>query len=90
MNLGLSYPLTPGHELAGVVVAVGDDVTKLRPGDNVSVGCVVDSCFGCRACADLEEQYCSNGMVGTYGSITKYGRHEIGRASRRERVCSVV
>jgi len=75
MNLGLSYPLTPGHELAGVVVAVGDDVTKLRPGDNVSVGCVVDSCFGCRACADLEEQYCSNGMVGTYGSITKYGRH---------------
>ena len=39
------------------------------------MGCVVDSCFGCRACADLEEQYCSNGMVGTYGSITKYGRH---------------
>ena len=37
-----NYPLTPGHELAGVVTAVGANVTKLAVGDPVGVGCMVD------------------------------------------------
>ena len=69
-----SYPLTPGHELAGVVTKVGRNVTKLRVGDAVAVGCMVDSCFGCRSCRAFEEQYCLNGAVWTYGGETKYGR----------------
>ena len=68
------YPLTPGHELAGVVTKVGRNVTKLRVGDAVAVGCMVDSCFGCRSCRAFEEQYCLNGAVWTYGGETKYGR----------------
>lgn len=41
-DLGFSqYPMTPGHELAGVVTAVGKNVTKLAVGDNVGVGCMV-------------------------------------------------
>ena len=68
------YPLTPGHELAGVVTKVGRNVTKLRVGDAVAVGCMVDSCFGCRSCRAFEEQYCLNGNVLTYGGETKYGR----------------
>ena len=68
------YPLTPGHELAGVVTKVGRNVTKLRVGDAVAVGCMVDSCFGCRSCRAYEEQYCLNGAVWTYGGETKYGR----------------
>ena len=73
-ELAVSYPLTPGHEIAGVVTKVGRNVTKLRAGDNVAVGCMVDSCFGCRSCRAFEEQYCLNGAVQTYGGETKYGR----------------
>lgn len=73
-ELAASYPLTPGHEIAGVVTKVGRNVTKLRVGDSVAVGCMVDSCFGCRPCRSFEEQYCVNGAVWTYGGETKYGR----------------
>ena len=38
------YPVVPGHEIAGVVTAVGAKVTKFQPGDRVGVGCFVDSC----------------------------------------------
>ncbi|MBB1510943.1 zinc-binding dehydrogenase [Tessaracoccus sp. MC1756] len=35
------YPIIPGHEWAGEVVAVGDDVTDLKPGDRVVGECVI-------------------------------------------------
>src|SRR4051812_41846132 len=41
---GEVYPLVPGHEIVGRVVAVGSKVTKFREGDTVGVGCLVDSC----------------------------------------------
>lgn len=61
-----SYPLVPGHEIAGVVAAVGAEVTKYQVGDNVGVGCMVNSCGKCANCDAGEEQYCA-GMIGTYG-----------------------
>ncbi|MCP2340723.1 alcohol dehydrogenase [Actinomadura rupiterrae] len=48
--LGLGLPRTPGHEVAGVVDAVGDGVTAWRPGDRVGVGWHGGHCFVCRAC----------------------------------------
>ncbi len=36
---GAKYPIVPGHEIAGVVAAVGSDVTKHKVGDRVGVGC---------------------------------------------------
>src|SRR5271156_1060027 len=44
---GSIYPMVPGHEIAGVVVAVGSAVGKLSVGDRVGVGCLVDSCEEC-------------------------------------------
>jgi uncharacterized zinc-type alcohol dehydrogenase-like protein len=35
--------MVPGHEIAGIVTAVGDKVTKHRVGDRAGVGCFVDS-----------------------------------------------
>jgi uncharacterized zinc-type alcohol dehydrogenase-like protein len=61
------YPLTVGHEIAGVVSAVGSDVTKWKVGDRVGVGCMVNSCRECVNCRAGLEQYCENGNVGTYG-----------------------
>ncbi len=61
-----SYPVVPGHEIIGRVAAVGDQVQSFKPGDLVGVGCMVDSCQHCSACAEGLEQYCENGFVGTY------------------------
>jgi len=62
------YPLVPGHEIVGRVLEVGPDVTKYKVGQNVAVGCMVDSCQTCDQCHNHEEQYCRNGMTPTYGA----------------------
>ena len=64
-----SYPLVPGHEIAGLVSAVGPQVSKYAVGDRVGVGCMVDSCRECVNCKAGQEQYCLKGNVGTYGGI---------------------
>lgn len=66
------FPMVPGHEIAGVVVAVGKNVTKFKVGDHAGVGCFVDSCRNCDQCKKGTEQYCKTGMVGTYNSREKY------------------
>ena len=53
-----NYPLAPGHEIAGIVTAVGAEVTKYKVGDHVGVGCFVDSCRECDNCKAGLEQYC--------------------------------
>jgi len=62
------YPIVPGHEIAGVVTAVGSGVGRFKVGDRVGVGCMVDSCRQCGPCREGEEQYCVPGMTQTYGS----------------------
>src|SRR5256712_3923485 len=62
------YPQVPGHEIAGVVAAVGKNVTKFKVGDHAGVGCMVDSCGTCESCKHGEEQHCDNSAtVFTYG-----------------------
>ncbi|MFT4190382.1 MAG: NAD(P)-dependent alcohol dehydrogenase [Comamonas sp.] len=74
------YPLVPGHEIIGRVTAVGARVNAYKAGDLVGVGCMVDSCRHCEACAQDLEQYCLEGPTMTYtspdrvdGSITLGG-----------------
>ena len=62
------FPLTVGHEIAGVFAAVGENVTKFKVGDRVGVGCLVNSCGECEQCRNGQEQDCLNGNVGTYNS----------------------
>ncbi|TPE43788.1 NAD(P)-dependent alcohol dehydrogenase [Maribrevibacterium harenarium] len=62
-----AYPIVPGHEIVGVVQAIGSEVTKYQVGDKVAVGCMVDSCQECDQCHSHEEQFCRNGMTPTYG-----------------------
>lgn len=68
---GTVYPTVPGHEIVGRVTAVGSAVTRFRVGDHVGVGCMVDSCQSCNACAQSWEQYCEKGMTGTYNSTDR-------------------
>ncbi|WP_394678694.1 NAD(P)-dependent alcohol dehydrogenase [uncultured Sphingobacterium sp.] len=66
------YPCVPGHEIVGRITAVGDHVTKFKVGDLAGVGCMVDSCRECESCKEGLEQYCENGIEGTYNSPDKY------------------
>ncbi|WP_371671356.1 zinc-dependent alcohol dehydrogenase family protein [Streptomyces sp. NBC_00289] len=53
----IALPHVPGHELAGVVEAVGARVTGRRPGDRVTVPFVC-ACGTCPACAVGDQQVC--------------------------------
>lgn len=66
------FPMTPGHEITGVVREVGAKVTKFRKGDRVGVGCFVDSCTKCAA-RDLDREQFLPDMVQTYNSVERDG-----------------
>jgi uncharacterized zinc-type alcohol dehydrogenase-like protein len=70
---GSNFPMVPGHEIAGVVTRVGSNVKKFKVGDHVGVGCMVDSCQECANCEAHLEQYCLNGMTGTYNGMERDG-----------------
>jgi len=65
------FPMVPGHEIVGRVVEVGEHAGKFKVGDAVGVGCFVDSCRVCPQCVSGEEQYCDEGMTGTYNSLER-------------------
>ncbi|BCG57100.1 NAD(P)-dependent alcohol dehydrogenase [Paenibacillus sp. URB8-2] len=77
------FPMVPGHEIAGVVAAVGTEVTKFAVGDRVGVGCFVDSCGECEYCLKGEEQYCTKGFVATYNSLDYDGNPTYGGYSQQ-------
>ncbi|MDJ0351221.1 NAD(P)-dependent alcohol dehydrogenase [Pseudarthrobacter sp. PH31-O2] len=72
-----NYPLVPGHEIVGRVSRVGSAVDEFSLGERVGVGCLVDSCRECESCRDGLEQYCENGMTGTYGAKDRRNRDAI-------------
>jgi len=62
------YPQIPGHEIVGIVAALGKNVTQFKVGDRAGVGCMVDSCMECESCKHGAEQHCERGQtVFTYG-----------------------
>jgi uncharacterized zinc-type alcohol dehydrogenase-like protein len=77
-----NYPIVVGHEIAGVVTAVGSEVSKHEVGDNVGVGCMVNSCGQCSSCKAGLEQYCKRGATFTYNSVDKDGTPTLGGYSQ--------
>ena len=67
-TIGGDVPVIPGHEIVGIVTAIGDEVTRHRVGDTVAVGCMVDSCMECDQCLEGWEVFCRKGCVQTYNS----------------------
>ena len=72
------YPIVPGHEIAGTITRVGDQVTRFSVGDRAGVGCVVDSCRECGDCLAGLESYCRIGKVLTYNAIGRDGQVTLG------------
>jgi uncharacterized zinc-type alcohol dehydrogenase-like protein len=52
------YPLLPGHEIVGTVVACGPQVRELRPGQRVGVGWQCGACLACDLCVGGQENLC--------------------------------
>ena len=80
---GSIFPMVPGHEIAGVVSAVGAAVQKFSAGDHVGVGCLVDSCGECEYCQAGEEQFCVKRAVPTYNGRGYDGEPTYGGYSRQ-------
>ena len=68
---GSIYPMVPGHEIVGKVTRVGDRVEKFKIGDKAAVGVMIDSCRECKPCNIFMEQYCVEGMTGTYNNYER-------------------
>ncbi len=60
---GLSLPRVPGHEVAGVVDAVGSEVKHVKPGQRVGVGWYGGHCGTCSACREGDFILCENGRI---------------------------
>jgi uncharacterized zinc-type alcohol dehydrogenase-like protein len=71
------YPVVPGHEIIGKVKAVGAAVSRFCIGQTVGVGVMVDSCRTCKNCHNHYEQYCEEGMTGTYNAQERDGSGNI-------------
>ena len=68
------FPMVPGHEIVGKVTAVAAGVSKFKIGDLIGVGVFVDSCRKCDSCKAGLEQYCIEGMTGTYNTYERDGK----------------
>jgi alcohol dehydrogenase (NADP+) len=76
------YPSVPGHEIVGRVTAVGAEVKRFKAGDLAGVGCMIDSCGRCASCGEGLEQYCDNGLIGTYNGPVFGGENTFGGYSQ--------
>ncbi len=68
---GSIYPMVPGHEVIGIVSAVGSKTVRFEVGDRVGVGCMVDSCQSCEPCGQGLEQYCEAIPTYTYNALDR-------------------
>ncbi|TYL51853.1 alcohol dehydrogenase catalytic domain-containing protein [Nocardioides sp. BGMRC 2183] len=57
------FPLTPGHEIAGVVADLGEQVVGWRTGDRVAIGWFGGSCGHCTACRRGDLVHCPDRLV---------------------------
>ena len=68
---GSIYPMVPGHEIVGRIIRIGSHARKFKVGDSAGVGVMIDSCRHCKPCNNLMEQYCVEGITGTYNSYER-------------------
>ena len=74
-------PLVPGHEIVGIVEAVGDGVTSLAPGRRVGIPWLGHTCGHCRYCAAGEENLCDYPVFTGYTRDGGFATHVVADAS---------
>nr|WP_286009764.1 alcohol dehydrogenase AdhP [Salinicola sp. S1-1-2] len=73
-------PFVPGHEGAGVVVALGEGVTHLKVGDAVGIAWLHDACGHCEFCLTGWETLCESQNMSGYTVNGSFAEYAIGHA----------
>ena len=60
---GIAYPRVPGHEIAGVIDAVGSEVPHWKPGQRVGIGWLGSYCGYCESCRRGSFITCANQRI---------------------------
>jgi alcohol/geraniol dehydrogenase (NADP+) len=66
------YPFIPGHEIVGIITAVGPAVTDRKPGERVGIGWQADSCGTCEWCRQGDEHLCAKAQPTCVGQNGGY------------------
>ncbi|MBV7269867.1 NADPH-dependent aldehyde reductase Ahr [Winogradskyella luteola] len=72
-----AYPIVPGHEIIGEVIAKGDAVKNINVGDKVGLGWFSASCMSCHECMDGSHHLCASAeytIGGRHGGFADYVR----------------
>jgi len=67
-----SYPLVPGHEVVGTILAAGPHAKGVKVGQRVGLGWMAGSCMSCRQCLSGNHHLCEDGeetIVGRHGGF---------------------
>lgn len=76
----IRYPIIPGHEIVGVVDALGANVTGFAVGDRVGIPWLGHTCGACRFCRDGRENLCDEPLFTGYTRDGGYATHTISDA----------
>lgn len=70
-------PIIPGHEIAGVVDATGEEVTRFRRGDRAGVAWLNSTCGSCELCAKGNENLCEKARFTGYDVDGGYAQYTV-------------
>lgn len=80
-EFGPKYPLTPGHEIVGEIVELGEGVDGLQIGDRVAVDNTI-YCMTCDDCKRGDFNFCRNGVALGVQASGGFAQHTIAAASK--------
>jgi propanol-preferring alcohol dehydrogenase len=81
-----TLPFTPGHEGAGVVVALGPGVTHLKEGDRVGIAWLHSACGHCEFCLSGWETLCLKQQNSGYSVNGSFAQYALGQADYLGRI----
>jgi propanol-preferring alcohol dehydrogenase len=79
-------PFTPGHEGAGIVVAVGQGVSHLKEGDRVGIAWLHSACGHCEYCLSGWETLCPEQQNSGYSVNGSFAEYALGQADYLGRI----
>jgi D-arabinitol dehydrogenase (NADP+) len=80
-EFGPSYPLTPGHEIVGEVVELGERVNSLSLGDNVTID-NTGSCGHCVECRRAKPEFCTTILAQGVNAPGGFAEYVLASANR--------
>jgi alcohol dehydrogenase, propanol-preferring len=76
----IKYPVIPGHEIIGYVVATGAEVFDIEIGDRVGIPWLGHTCGSCRYCRSGRENLCDHPLFTGYTRPGGFATHAIADA----------